>query len=267
MNFKQKVISSAVLACFMAAPAYAENFIDESVDTIVNEALDADDAMTRVISGALNYATIDASVSITAEQISITSGADAAATATVDGLEGVTGIVNAISGNSIVTTAIGAVNDTAVTVDNNVEYLVDLTSGEYSIVDVTINNNFGSGFNSGFNPSQDYDFDGILSFDNIFGNAYGGEYSNGYADAENGVGVFQAAYNAADINASVIIAAAPSYDLDSFWDRNRELAVNTIDLANISITTTAIGAVNSGTVNAASSVVNSLTATTAASLP
>jgi hypothetical protein len=267
MNFKQKVVSSAVLACFIAAPAYAD-YID-SVQGLVGSALDADDAMVRVISGALNYATIDASVSITAEQISITSGADAAASATVEGLQGVTGIVNAISGNSIVTTAIGAVNDTAVTVDNNVEYLVDLTSGEYSIVDVTINNNFGSGSNSGFNPSQDYNFYGILSFANIFGNAYGGEYGNDgeYADPENGVGVFQAAYNAADINASVMIAAAPSYELDSFWDRNRELAVNTIDLANISITTTAIGAVNSGSVNVASSVVNSLTATTAASLP
>jgi hypothetical protein len=252
MNFKQKLLATSVMACFIATPAFANGLIEDAEDFIDN-AIDLDDQLVSVVSGAFNFSTIDASVNLNAYTIDLTSNsASATATATaaseVEGaVANVTAIANAISGNSISTTAIGAFNNSSVTIANEVAYTVSLVSEDGIVIaNNIIDNGNISGFGDGYG-----DGDSIL---NIF------SAGEDYDVRENGIGLFQTAFNAADINASVnITASAPTRD--SFWDRNRDFAENTISLSNISITTTAIGAYNAGVMDIANSLSQTLTVT------
>jgi hypothetical protein len=210
MKFKQKLLATSVLACFIATPAFAEYEYNSPIyelEELLNDGIDLDDRLVSVVSGAFNFTGIDASVNLNGDAIVlISSDVVATATATADStIEGATGnataSATAISGNIINTTAIGAFNNTDVSVSNVVQ-------GE-----------------------------------------------DGSDVEEYGVGLFQTAFNVGDINATVNITAAPTYDRDSFWDRNREIVPSTVTLSNISISTTAIGAYNAGEVAISNSLV------------
>jgi hypothetical protein len=253
MNFKQKLLVTSVLASLTVTPAFANGIT--SLDDLIDDAIDVNDKLVSVVSGAFNFSSIDASVNLNAYTIDLNSPA-ASATATAnanvtstltDAAANVTAIANAVSGNSINTTAIGAYNNTDVTVDNAVNLAVAIDGdidGTLSLV------NFG-GTATGLNADV-YDVNNLNI--NLFSVA-----ENGDVDVkENGIGVFQTAFNAADINASVnITAAAPT--INSFWDRNRDFAENTIALSNISITTTAIGAYNQGVMDITNGLSQTLT--------
>jgi hypothetical protein len=213
MNFKQKLLATSVLACFMATPAFADDSIVdiiEELEEFLDYGMDMDDRLVAVVSGAFNLTRIDASVNFNAEAIelnssSVTAVATATADSNIDGAEGnVSAIANAVSGNIINTTAIGAFNDTNVAISNVVQ-------GEDSV-------------------DEDY-----------------------------GVGLFQTAFNVGDIDATVNLTAAPTYERDSFWDRNRDLVQNTISVSNISISTTAIGAYNAGDIAISNAAVQEAT--------
>jgi hypothetical protein len=264
MKFKQKVLSASVLACFMATPAFANGI--NSLNDLIDDAIDLDDAMVRVVSAAINLNSIDASVSITGSQISITSS-DSIAKASADSI-GVVGtdlsaIANAISGNIISTTAIGAVNDTTLGLLNDVTYSSTLTM----TADFTTSGEDGVYFGGFIVQNNDNDVQaaqsggvaGVIN-NNLNTNSFdGGEFD--YGNYKNGTAVFQSAYNAADINASVSIAAAPAYVLDSFWDRNRALPDHTVAINNININTTAIGAINNGAIEVGNTLAESYSTT------
>lgn len=257
MELKKKLLAASVAAMFVAAPAYADgigNTIDaeyneDLIDELLNDALDLDDAQVRVISAAMNLAPLDASVNISGNSIEFKSAtaAKAEATATADSMvEGANATVSAAavatSGNAINAKAIGAVNDTAVDITNEFAYLrentFDLTGEEEDAVEAA-------------------DLAGEYTFlSGLGGLIIGGGLLSGEDGGTVDVAVFQAAYNTGDINASVNITSA-GVDAD-YYTRKYDGRDN-LEIADLSISTTAIGAVNSGSVTVAQSAIIDVT--------
>jgi hypothetical protein len=253
MKLTKKLIAASVAVMFVSSPVYADEFTSpqttlDMIDDILDDSLDIDDAMVRVVSSAINLAPINASVSLSGARIDFNEATTANATATATANSSVaeanatvSAITSAVSGNSIKTSAIGSVNDTSVTTLNELAYLRDNTmvasfdlSGE--VDQETVRDSVEGGAIAG-----EYGFltglGGVIVGESLFGNE------------DNGTAVFQAAYNSGDINSAVVIATA---DTGEYYTRGLRDNLNINDLA---ITTNAIGAVNSGLVNATNSIV------------
>lgn len=276
MKLNKKLLAASVAAMFIAAPAYADNTITpedqlELIENLLDDSLDLDDGLVRTISGAINLAPIDASVNISGNSIDFNGANSASATANSTADSAVLGanatvsaIANATSGNSIVTNAIGAVNDSSVKVDNAVGYIRENNLTYSSTLEGDYDTETAQDAVEGGAIAGEYAFltglGGLLMGQAIFGgsslplggldpNVDFGEFGAEPAIENAGVATFQAAYNTGDINASVNITSA-SLDNNYYYRGLRD----NLDISDLAISTTAIGAVNKGSVE----VVNSL---------
>lgn len=251
MILKKKAIGLAVASAFaftaFSSAVHAQELIDanaEFFEELLDDSLDIDDGQFRVISAAINIGNIDGSINLQASDISFASGGNSSASANSEAVSLIEGasatlssISSAVSGNSFKTTAVGAVNDTEVSIDSDFFY------ARSSVGDI---------------ETQLENAGGILegAAESIFLTGLGGVIvaTQGFPE----VAVFQSAINTADINGSVNITAGsvPITNEVGFFSRGSGYSsggYSDLAIADLSISTTAIGALNSGkvTINSA----------------
>ena len=258
MNFKKVAVASAVSVLFAfsgAANAWGD------FEDIVEDALDEADEIS-IVAGAANLDDLDASINITGSNItfsvgepnvSATATANAVGTGVAAGEEAAASVgtatasATAIVGNVLSTLAVGAINSGTVEVD--VAAVMD--RGTYNYTEVGIVSGDGvalmaPGFSGGdyFGPGnaivytegEDYYLNADSTLTQIGGNFSGSFYEN---DSE--IGIVNMAFNTGDIDARVNIIASV---VESDWFLHQASPAN-VNLSNISISTMAIGAINS----------------------
>jgi hypothetical protein len=225
MKFKKVILAVALTTVFSASFAQTVtnegdigNYIQGNNYGIVVE--DLDSISNMMIASAINDAKIDGSINFNAEVISIdSSNTVATATATAVGGTSVSeALANAVSGNIFKTLVVGAQNT------------ADLTASINSTVQLAITSNFTSDSSSDTSTTPD------LSAEGAFG-------PGPVVQAMNAVTM---AVNNFDLNASVnITSAIDTARLDGWvFDRTITDSLVSLDVRNLSISTTAVGAIN-----------------------
>ncbi|MGV0961114.1 MAG: hypothetical protein ACOYB1_14885 [Limnohabitans sp.] len=247
MKLKKVAVAAAIAAMF-SQTAFADYFpgsdaltygtysAERTFSRIVGEL----DDFTQVINVAsLNSATVNGSIEFTAETIKMgaasvnaTAGATAGATGASDA------VAKAISGNSFTTLAIGAMNTVDITAAAS-----NIQAFDYKNVDMAGTSGIGYGENFIAAP---------LNFSApIAGNS--GSIAGNFSGVTSTLGelsVLSVAINSGAIDASVHMHAALDTNRDTGWFLDKTVqAAASIDLTNLAISTTAIGAMNKTTVS------------------
>lgn len=226
MKFKKAILAAALTTIFSSAfavePTYSYGDIDNLIEGnnygIVIE--DLDTISNLMIASAINDAKIDGSINLKAEVIRIDStDSTAIATATAVGSTSASeAIANAVSGNIFKTLVVGAQNT------------ANLSASINSVIEFNFESTFGSDDSTSISaPSGIY-----------------GEDSFGPGPLNQGLNAVSMAVNNFDLNASVnITSAIDTARLDAWvFDRTIADSLATLDVRNLSISTTAVGAIN-----------------------
>jgi hypothetical protein len=251
MKFKKKVVGLAVASALsmsvlpMTSHAQSADFEGNEffIDELLDSSLDLDDATFRVISSAINIGSVDGSINLQAQDITFNKASAASASSTSSALtseiEGATANAlsqsSATSGNFFRTTAVGAANNTDVTVESLFGYTRD-SSAEV----------VGTGL-------PDNDIEDVLGGAalSIFATGLGG-----YEIASDGppqIAVFQSALNTGDINASVNITSGALAQVTGPFGFSATFGgFSDLVISDLAISTTAIGATNSGSLKVGS---------------
>lgn len=272
MNFKKVAVASAVSMMFAfsgAANAWGD------FEDIVEDALEEAEEIS-IVAGAANLDDINASINIEGSNVTFSVGepnvsASATANAVGTGLAAgeqaaasvgtATASATAIVGNVLSTLAVGAINSGTVEID--AAALMD--RGTYTYTDVGIESVGGIALGA---PGFGNDFGGVgialigedtLNSTDIYGgedssvqnitinypadavNKLGGNFAGTFYSNDTEIGIVNMAFNTGDINASVNMIASV---VEPEWFLHQAQAAN-VNLSNISISTMAIGAINS----------------------
>jgi hypothetical protein len=259
MKFNKKLTVLAVTSA-LALSAYTSNafaYDDEDYADLgivgevgyMLETLDTDDSLYQVISISGNDASIDASINLIANEIefeqagSANASATALATATSSDVENSSSaaIAQALanSGNNFKTVAVGALNNSDITLLTEFTYDRENNGNEF----------FVDGYDSGFIG----EFGSVAALANAVTGLGGVAVASQALNSEDPrISVFQAAFNTGDINASVNMAAV---SLDEVGYYSRSFRDDTdLEIADLAISTTAIGASNSGAISITDSI-------------
>jgi hypothetical protein len=246
MKLKKVAVASAVSALLaFSGSANAWTNFDDIVDEVISTWRDE----VKIVTGAYNDDEINASINVEASSIEFKVGApdvSATADATADAVDSLSNATaTAIVGNVLSTTAIGAYNSATLEID--LTGLMDYETYAYGSVaatgeDIQIEGLDEDDVASAYTEDQQEEtmveetelISDIPS--QLAGNFAGSDYENNVD-----IGIVNMAFNDGDIDASVnIIAASVEPTV-----LDRVGTYGTITLANMSITTTAIGAFNS----------------------
>jgi len=213
-------------------------YIGDDADRNFNLNIDFDSIVGSVtLAAAVNVADIDASISLTGSNVTISAAsttADANATA-VGATSSATATSNAFSGSTFTTTAIGAFSSASIEMDASmVTNTTSFTSTDLGFIGEDLNV-------TGDNFSVD-------AFDDQADGQFAGNIATATSTV-NGFTVANLAYNAGDIIASVSMVA--DYEPGNVFHAPSGGLIN---LTNLNITTTAIGAFNSGSIRLGSLV-------------
>jgi len=251
MKLKKVAVAAAIAAMFSQTASadwfsgtndtvYGTYSAERTFERITHESMDE---FTQVVNvGAINNATVTGNIELTAEQIKIGSTTASSATASATSVAGTTGatsdaVAKAINGNSFTTLAIGAMNDATITAAST-----DIQAFDYKGVSMT---GASGGYGDNYLASP-------LSYSNpIAGNSgsISGDFS-GLSSTLGSLSVLSVAINSGAIDASVHMHAALDTNRDTGWFLDKTVqAAASIDLTNLAISTTAIGAMNKTTVN------------------
>jgi hypothetical protein len=269
MNFKKVAVASAVsvLLGFTGA-AHAADF-DDVVDDVISRWGDE----VKVLAGAYNDDDIDASININGSNITFSVGepnvsssatANAVGTGVAAGEEAAASVgtatasATAIVGNMLTTLAVGAINSGTVEID--AAALMDKGSYTYTEVGIESVGMIGlgaPGFDNGqiayvgedmLNDTEIYTYGEDSSTQNITinypadaVNKLGGNFAGTFYQNNADISVVNMAFNDGDISARVDIIASV---VEPEWFLHQAVPAN-LSLSNISISTTAIGAINS----------------------
>jgi hypothetical protein len=273
MNFKKVAVASAVSMLFAfsgAANAWGVDFED-----IVEDALDEADEIS-IVAGAANLDDINASINITGSNITFSVGepnvsasatANAVGTGVAAGEEAAASVgtatasATAIVGNVLSTLAVGAINSGTIEID--AASLMDGATYTYTEVGIesvgsiklgapgfeggdfggvqianigedTLNNTWINGEDSSTqNITINYPADAV--------NKLGGNFAGTFYSNDTEIGIVNMAFNTGDIDASVNMIASV---VEPDWFLHQAQPAN-VSLSNISISTMAIGAINS----------------------
>jgi len=250
MKLKKVAVAAAIAAMFSQTASadwfsgtndtvYGTYSAERTFERITHESMDE---FTQVVNvGAINNATVTGNIELTAEQIKLGSTAASSASATATSVAGTTGatsdaVAKAINGNSFTTLAIGAMNTADITAAST-----DIQAFDYKGVSLSTSGGYGDNFLA--SP---------LSYSNpIAGNSgsISGDFS-GLSSTLGSLSVLSVAINSGAIDASVHMHAALDTNRDTGWFLDKTVqAAASIDLTNLAISTTAIGAMNKTTVS------------------
>lgn len=264
MKANKKLLSLAIASLFMVGSvnAFAEGdtynayFDDINIGldplSVLLTDLDLSDVGTLVVSAAVNTANINGSINIdSASGLTFNSAGQANATASAD--SSVTDAnasvqASAASGNYLKTTVIGSMNDSDVLVNNDTSYTRTASPSVEGSEDLQTDALIGSlaaGLGGFLVATDDNPADQLV--------------------------VVQGSFNTGDLNASVNISSTAEYEEGWGRYRNNKPYFTGLNIADLAISTVAIGAMNSGvleiTNNSSVNVTTNVTGTLGNTVP